>query len=77
MANRYASSALAAVMTLALAGVAQAAGTKAKEPSAAQAAARERMSKCSLEWKEAKAGGYPDTLVAAVLSHPMRPTDLR
>jgi len=57
MANRYASSALAAVMTLALAGVAQAAGTKAKEPSAAQAAARERMSKCSLEWKEAKAGG--------------------
>ncbi|NBJ09917.1 hypothetical protein [Microvirga arsenatis] len=58
MANRYASSALAAVMTLALAGVAQAAETKAKkEPSAAQAAARERMSRCSLEWKEAKAGG--------------------
>ena len=28
-----------------------------KEPTAAQLAARERMSKCSLEWKEAKAGG--------------------
>ncbi len=28
-----------------------------KEPSAAQMATRERMSKCSAEWKEAKAGG--------------------
>ena len=28
-----------------------------KEPTAAQLAARERMSKCSAEWKEAKAGG--------------------
>jgi hypothetical protein len=28
-----------------------------KEPTAGQLAARERMSKCSAEWKEAKAGG--------------------
>jgi hypothetical protein len=28
-----------------------------KEPSAAQMATRERMTKCSVEWKEAKAGG--------------------
>jgi hypothetical protein len=28
-----------------------------KEPTAAQMAARERMTKCSAEWKEAKAGG--------------------
>jgi hypothetical protein len=58
MLNRSVSSVLAVAMALALAGTVQAAETKAKkEPSAAQAAARERMSKCSLEWKEAKAGG--------------------
>jgi len=58
MMNRLASAAVAAAMTLVLAGAVQAAETKAKkEPSPAQMAARERMSKCSLEWKEAKAGG--------------------
>ena len=57
--NRIVNSALAAAMALSMAGAAQAAAeTKPKkEPTAAQAAARERMSKCSLEWKEAKAGG--------------------
>ncbi|MGF9763747.1 hypothetical protein AAII07_52400 [Microvirga sp. 0TCS3.31] len=45
-------------MTFATAGAVQAVETKPeKEPTAAQLAARERMSKCSLEWKEAKAGG--------------------
>ena len=59
MMNRLASSALAAAMALSVIGVAHAAAeTKPqKEPTAAQLAARERMSKCSLEWKEAKAGG--------------------
>jgi hypothetical protein len=58
MINRLVSAALAAAMTFTLAGPLQAAETKAKkEPSAAQVAARERMSKCSLEWKEAKASG--------------------
>jgi hypothetical protein len=36
------------------------AATEAKtkrEPTAAQLVARERMGKCSIEWKEAKAGG--------------------
>ena len=57
--NRLVSSALAAAMALSMAGAVQAAGeTKPKrEPTAAQLAARERMSKCSLEWKQAKAGG--------------------
>jgi hypothetical protein len=46
-------------MAVSLAGTVQAASeTKPKkEPTAAQLAARERMSKCSVEWKEAKAGG--------------------
>jgi len=59
MMNRFVSSALAAAMVLTVAGAVQAAtGTKPRrEPTAAQLAARERMSKCSLEWKEAKAGG--------------------
>ena len=58
MMNRLVSAALAAAMTFAFAGAVQAVETKAKkEPTAAQLAARERMSKCSLEWKEAKAGG--------------------
>ncbi len=58
MMNRLVSAALAAAMTFALTGAAHAVETKPKkEPSAAQVAARGRMSKCSLEWKEAKAGG--------------------
>jgi hypothetical protein len=59
MMNRLASSALAAAMALTMAGTVQAATeTKPKrEPTAAQLAARDRMSKCSVEWKEAKAGG--------------------
>ena len=58
MMNRVVNAALAAAMTFGLAGAVQAAETKPKkEPSAAQMAARERMSKCSIEWKEAKAGG--------------------
>ena len=57
--NRLVSSTLAAAMAVFLAGTVQAATeTKPKkEPTAAQLAARERMSKCSVEWKEAKAGG--------------------
>jgi Ni/Co efflux regulator RcnB len=59
MMNRLVSSTLAAAMALSMAGSVQAATeTKPKkEPTAAQLAARERMSKCSVEWKEAKAGG--------------------
>ena len=58
MMKRLVSAALAAAMTFALAGAVQAVETKPKkEPTAAQLAARERMSKCSLEWKEARAGG--------------------
>ena len=51
--------ALASLLAVAVAAPAYAAGdTKPKkEPSAAQLAVRERMSKCSVEWKEAKAGG--------------------
>ena len=57
--NRIVSSALAAALALSTAGAVQAAAeTKPKkEPTAAQAAARERMAKCSVEWKDAKAGG--------------------
>jgi hypothetical protein len=58
MMNRLVSAALAAAMTFATAGAVQAVETKPKKaPTAAQMAARERMSKCSLEWKEARAGG--------------------
>ena len=58
MMNRFACTALAASLALAFAGTAPAAAqTKPKkEPTAAQLAARERMTKCSAEWKEAKAG---------------------
>ena len=57
--NRMLSAALAAAMTLALTGPTLAAGeAKAKkEPTAGQLAARERMTKCSVEWKQAKAEG--------------------
>ena len=56
--NRILGAALVAAMTVSLAGVAEAAETKPKkEPTVAQLAARERMGKCSVEWKEAKAGG--------------------
>ncbi|MFL5188375.1 MAG: hypothetical protein ACJ8CF_04090 [Microvirga sp.] len=53
------SSALAAAMALCMGGAVQAATEMKpkKEPTVGQLAARERMSKCSLEWKEAKAGG--------------------
>jgi hypothetical protein len=59
MIKKLAVTALAAAMTLSVAATVQAAGeTKPKkEPTAAQLAARERMTKCSAEWKEAKAGG--------------------
>jgi Ni/Co efflux regulator RcnB len=59
MMNRIVSSALAAAMALSMAGAAQAATEMKpkKEPTAAQLAARERMTKCSAEWKDAKAGG--------------------
>jgi hypothetical protein len=59
MINRILSSAIAATMTLSLGWpVAAQAETKAqKEPTAAQMAARARMTKCSAEWKETKAAG--------------------
>ncbi len=60
MMNRLVSAALAAAMTFALTGTVAAETKPKKEPTAAQMAARERMSKCSLEWKEAKAGGKID-----------------
>ena len=52
-------STLACALALSFAAPAYAASeTKPKkEPSAAQMAARERMTKCSGEWKDAKAGG--------------------
>ncbi len=59
MMHRTMTCVLAAAMAVSTAGAVQAAAeTKPrKEPTAAQAAARERMTKCSAEWKEAKAGG--------------------
>lgn len=57
MTNRILSTILASAMALSMAGTAQAETKPKKEPTAAQLAARERMAKCSLEWKEAKAGG--------------------
>ena len=57
---RLVSAALAAAMTFALTSPVAAETKPKKSPSAAQVAARERMSKCSLEWKEAKAGGKVD-----------------
>lgn len=59
MMNRIASAALAATLALTVAGTGPAfAQMKQKmEPSAAQLAARERLTKCTAEWKQAKAGG--------------------
>ena len=59
MMNRLAGAALAAALALSMAGPAAAATEMKpkKEPTAAQLAARERMSKCSAEWKDAKASG--------------------
>lgn len=59
MTNRALRSAFVTALALSLGwSVTAAAETKPKkEPTAAQMAARERMSKCSAEWKEAKAGG--------------------
>ncbi len=58
MTNRILRAAAATVTTLVLLSPATAAEMKAKkEPTAAQMAARERMSKCSAEWKEAKMSG--------------------
>jgi hypothetical protein len=59
MTNRALRSAFAAALALSL-GWPLAAGAETKpkkEPTAAQLAARERMAKCSAEWKEAKVGG--------------------
>ena len=58
--NRLFSTTLATALLLA-GPVLAATDTKAKkEPTAAQLVARERMGKCSIEWKEAKAGGKID-----------------
>jgi len=59
MTNRILRTTLAAAMALSFGLPLEAsAETKPrKEPTAAQLAARERMSKCSAEWKQAKAGG--------------------
>lgn len=58
MTNRILRAAAATVTTLVLLSPATAAEMKSKkEPTAAQMAARERMSKCSAEWKEAKMSG--------------------
>jgi hypothetical protein len=57
MMNRILSTALAASLVLAVAAPAAAETKPKKEPTAAQIAARERMTKCSAEWKQAKAGG--------------------
>ncbi|KLK91474.1 hypothetical protein AA309_20430 [Microvirga vignae] len=57
MMNRIVSTALAATVALAFAAPAIAETKPKKEPTAAQIAARERMTKCSAEWKQAKAGG--------------------
>jgi NAD(P)H-hydrate repair Nnr-like enzyme with NAD(P)H-hydrate epimerase domain len=62
MINRILNTVLVAATALSMAGSVQAAtATKPrKEPTAAQLAARERMGKCSVEWKEAKTGGKLD-----------------
>ncbi|WP_414471485.1 hypothetical protein [Microvirga sp. M2] len=59
MTNRLTHAALAAALALAFTGPLPAAAQMkpGKEPSAAQLAARERLTKCSAEWKAAKAGG--------------------
>lgn len=60
MMNGKVSFALAAALCLSTAGAAHGAAEPKKETTPAQAAARERMAKCSAEWKEAKAGGKLD-----------------
>ena len=57
MTNRILRAAAATVTTLVLLSPAAAEMKAKKEPTAAQMAARERMSKCSAEWKEAKMSG--------------------
>ncbi|MBF9232345.1 hypothetical protein [Microvirga alba] len=59
MTNRILRTALAATAALSLAWPIQALAETApkKEPTAGQLAARERMHKCSVEWKEAKSSG--------------------
>ncbi|NIX77209.1 hypothetical protein [Microvirga terricola] len=59
MTNRVLRTALAAATVLSLAWPLEALAQDApkKEPTAGQLAARERMHKCSAEWKEAKAKG--------------------
>ncbi|MFC4171659.1 hypothetical protein ACFOYU_06265 [Microvirga sp. GCM10011540] len=58
MTNRVLRTALATMIAMSLGTPLAAAETEPKkEPTAAQLAARERMTKCSAEWKEAKAGG--------------------
>ena len=49
--------------------------TPKKEPSAAQMAARERMTKCRGEWKDAKAGGKVEAGIemAEILEPVQRP----
>jgi hypothetical protein len=55
--NRLFSTTLLAAAALFLADPAGAETKPKKEPTAAQLVARERMGKCSVEWREAKAGG--------------------
>jgi hypothetical protein len=59
MTNRIMSTLLTAAMAFCfgMATEASAQMKPKKEPTAGQMAARERMSKCSAEWKEAKSGG--------------------
>jgi Ni/Co efflux regulator RcnB len=58
MKNRVLTVAVASFLALSFASPVAAAEMKAKkEPTAAQMAARERMTKCSAEWKETKAAG--------------------
>ncbi|WP_134498791.1 hypothetical protein [Microvirga pakistanensis] len=59
MMNRFASATLAVTLALTFAGTVPALAQMKpkKEPTAAQLAARERLTKCSAEWKQAKAGG--------------------
>jgi hypothetical protein len=52
---------LAASMLLPMGLTAEAQTTQKREPTAKQLAARERLSKCSAEWKQAKAAGKLET----------------
>ena len=57
MTNRVSRSVCAAAAVLLLAAPLPALAQSKKEPTAGQLAARERMAKCSVEWKDAKASG--------------------